>query len=134
MIELKDYGAEPAVLDIEAYTLGNENFRTALWTGTNLQVTLMTIPVGGEVGLELHPDIDQFLRIEEGEAKVMMGDSKEDLDYVRTAKADHAVFVPAGKWHNLVNVIIQVINHLHVNAIAFYSTCKGNKTGTKSII
>ena len=63
---------EPAVLDIEAYTLGNENFRTALWTGTNLQVTLMTIPVGGEVGLELHPDIDQFLRIEEGEAKVMM--------------------------------------------------------------
>lgn len=104
MIELKDYGAEPAVLDIEAYTLGNENFRTALWTGTNLQVTLMTIPVGGEVGLELHPDIDQFLRIEEGEAKVMMGDSKEDLDYVRTAKADHAVFVPAGKWHNLVNI------------------------------
>ena len=104
MIELKDYGAEPAVLDIEAYTLGNENFRTALWTGTNLQVTLMTIPVGGEVGLELHPDIDQFLRIEEGEAKVMMGDSKEDLNYVRTAKADHAVFVPAGKWHNLVNI------------------------------
>lgn len=35
---------------------------------------------------------------------------------------------------NLDNVIIQVINHLHVNAIAFYSTCKGNKTGTKSII
>lgn len=35
---------------------------------------------------------------------------------------------------NLVNVIIQVINHLHVNAIVFYSTCKGNKTGTKSII
>lgn len=104
MIELKDYGAAPAVLDIEAYTLGNENFRTALWTGTNLQVTLMTIPVGGEVGLELHPDIDQFLRIEEGEARVMMGDGKENLDYVRTAKADHAVFVPAGKWHNLINI------------------------------
>lgn len=46
MIELKDYGAEPAVLDIEAYTLGNENFRTVLWTGTNLQVTLMTIQIG----------------------------------------------------------------------------------------
>lgn len=115
MIELKDYGAEPAVLDIEAYTLGNENFRTALWTGTNLQVTLMTIPVGGEVGLELHPDIDQFLRIEEGEAKVMMGDSKEDLDYVRTAKADHAVFVPAGKWHNLVN--LQLTKVLHIQFI-----------------
>ena len=70
---------------------------------------------GGEVGLELHPDIDQFLRIEEGEAKVMMGDSKEDLDYVRTAKADHAVFVPAGKWHNLVN--LQLTKVLHIQFI-----------------
>lgn len=39
-----------------------------------------------------------------------------------------------GTEYDLENVIIQVINHLHVNAIAFYSTCKGNKTGTKSII
>lgn len=103
VVALKDYGNGPAVLDIEAYTVGNENFRTALWTGTNLQLTLMTIPVGGEIGLELHPDIDQFLRIEEGEGRVMMGDTKENLDYVQTVKADYAVFVPAGKWHNLVN-------------------------------
>ena len=69
-VVLQDYGTEPTVLNIESYTLGNENFRTVLWTGNNLQVTLMTIPVGGDVGLEQHMGIDQFLRIEEGMAQV----------------------------------------------------------------
>ncbi len=101
---LKDYGKTPTVLDIDAYTLSNTNFRTTLWTGEKLQVTLMAIPVGGEIGLELHPDTEQFLRIEEGDAKVMMGDSKDSLTFVRTAGKDFAIFVPAGKWHNLINV------------------------------
>lgn len=100
---LKDYGAEPTVLNIESYTLANENFRTTVWTGNNLQVTLMTIPVGGDVGLELHHDIDQFLRIEQGVGQVMMGDSEEMLDFVREVSDDYAIFVPAGKWHNIVN-------------------------------
>ena len=102
-VVLKDYGAEPTVLDIDAYTLSNDNFRTALWTGTKLQVTLMSIPVGGDVGLEQHLDIDQFLRIEEGEAKVMMGDTKDALTFIETAEKDFAIFVPAGKWHNIIN-------------------------------
>ncbi len=102
-IVLKDYGNAPTVLDIEAYTMGNENFRTTLWTGKNLQVTLMTIPVGGDIGLELHPNIDQFLRIEQGEGQVLMGDTQNKLDFVQNVKADYSVFVPAGKWHNLVN-------------------------------
>ena len=95
--------AEPTVLNIESYTLGNEDFRTVLWTGNNLQVTLMTIPVGGDVGLEQHMGIDQFLRIEEGMAQVLMGDSQDKLDFVRDVEDDYAIFVPAGKWHNIVN-------------------------------
>ncbi len=102
-IVFKDYGAEPTVLDIESYTLANENFRTVLWTGGNLQVTVMAIPVGGDVGLELHNGIDQFLRVEEGTAQVMMGDSADKLDFVKEVKDDYAIFVPAGKWHNIVN-------------------------------
>ena len=109
-IVLKDYGNAPTVLDIEAYTVGNENFRTTLWTGTNLQVTLMTIPVGGDIGLELHPDIDQFLRIEQGEGRVLMGDAEDKLDFVQEVKADYSVFVPAGKWHNLVNRVMSQSN------------------------
>ena len=102
-VVLKDYGAEPTVLDIDAYTVSNDNFRTALWTGTFLQVTVMSISVGGEVGLEQHHDTDQFLRIEEGEAKVVMGDSEESLTFVKSAEKDFAIFVPAGKWHNIIN-------------------------------
>ena len=102
-VEFKDYGAEPTVLDIEAYTVSNDNFRMSLWTGTFLQLTLMSIPVGGEIGLEAHPDTDQFLRIEEGEGKVMMGDTEDSLTFVQMVEADFAVFIPAGKWHNLLN-------------------------------
>lgn len=102
-VVLQDYGAEPTVLNIESYTLGNEDFRTVLWTGNNLQVTLMTIPVGGDVGLEQHMGIDQFLRIEEGMAQVLMGDSQDKLDFVRDVEDDYAIFVPSGKWHNIVN-------------------------------
>jgi len=103
VVTLKDYGAEPTVLDIDAYTMSNDNFRTALWTGTKLQVTLMSIPVGGEVGLEQHPDTEQFLRIEDGQASVLMGDAKESLTFVKTAGKDFAIIVPAGKWHNIIN-------------------------------
>ena len=102
-VVLKDYGAEPTVLDIDAYTMSNGNFRTALWTGTKLQVTLMSIPVGGEVGLEQHSDTDQFLRVEDGQANVVMGDSEESLTFTQTAEKDFAIIVPAGKWHNIIN-------------------------------
>jgi len=100
---LQDYGAEPIVLNIDAYTMSNDNFRTALWTGTKLQVTLMSIPVGGEVGLEQHTETDQFLRVEDGTAKVMMGDSENSLTFVQIAEKDFAIIVPAGKWHNIIN-------------------------------
>lgn len=102
-VVFKDYGAEPTVLNIESYTLANENFRTVLWTGGNLQVTVMAIPVGSDVGLEQHNGIDQFLRVEKGTAQVMMGDSADKLDFVKEVADDYAIFVPAGKWHNIVN-------------------------------
>ena len=53
----------------------------ARWTGKNLQLTLMTIPVGGDVGLEVHETHDQFLRLEQGKGRVQMGPSKDDLNF-----------------------------------------------------
>jgi len=99
----QDKGPNPYVVDIEELTLENENFRTAGWTGKYFQMTLMTIPVGGQVGLEVHEDTDQFLRLEQGQAKVVMGSSKENLDQEWTAEDDWAIFVPAGTWHNIIN-------------------------------
>ena len=93
----------PFVVDMEGVTLQNENYRTALWTGKYLQLTLMTIPVGGEIGLEIHYDVDQFLRVEQGQGLVVMGDSEKNLCFERMVYEDCAILIPAGKWHNLVN-------------------------------
>ena len=102
-IELRDYGPDPFVVNIEDATKQNNNFRTALWTGNHLQLTLMSINVGEDIGLEVHPNLDQFIRIEEGQGLVQMGDSKCNLDFQRYVYDDFAFIIPAGKWHNLTN-------------------------------
>ncbi len=101
--ERTDYGPEPFVVNIHNAALRNQNFRRALWTGTHLQLTLMSIPVGGEIGLEVHPHLDQFLRIESGRGLVKMGSSRDDLRYQRNVGDGFAIFIPAGTWHNLIN-------------------------------
>jgi len=103
MTDTKDYGANPYVVDIEKDTLENTNFRTTRWTGKNIQMTLMSIPIGGDVGLEVHETHDQFLRLEQGKGRVEMGDTKDNLDFQQDVGADFAVFVPAGVWHNITN-------------------------------
>lgn len=100
---LKDYGSKPFVVNIEEVTKQNNTYRTALWTGSNLQVTLMSINVGDDIGLEVHPRTDQFIRIEEGQGLVQMGDSKDKLDFEAKAYDDYAIMIPAGKWHNITN-------------------------------
>lgn len=103
LILLKDYGSKPFVVNIEKATKQNDNFRLALWTGEHLQLTLMSINPGEEIGLEMHPNVDQFLRIEEGQGIVMMGDRKDMLDFRANVYDNYAIFIPAGKWHNLIN-------------------------------
>ena len=98
-----DYGPEPFVVNINEAAKRNNNFRTALWTGEHLQLTLMSINVGDDIGLECHPDLDQFIRIEEGEGIVLMGDHKNRLDFKANVSDDFAFIIPAGTWHNLIN-------------------------------
>lgn len=100
---MRDYGPEPFVVNIEEVTKNNNAFRTALWTGNHMQLTLMSIDVGSEIGLEIHPDVDQFLRIEEGQGLVKMGDRKDRLDIQERVHEDYAIIIPAGVWHNLIN-------------------------------
>lgn len=99
----RDYGKQPFVVNIEEAAERNRAFRRALWTGDYLQVTLMSIGVGEEIGLEIHSDLDQFLRIEEGQGMVLMGRSRNQLDLQQAVREDYAIIVPAGTWHNLIN-------------------------------
>jgi len=102
-IILRDYGPQPYVVDIDKATKQNNNYRTTLWTGNHLQLTLMSIKVGGDIGVEVHPVIDQFIRIEEGQGIAEMGPNKNNLNFRRNVYDGFAIFVPAGTWHNVVN-------------------------------
>lgn len=83
--------------NIEQKTLDNDNFRHVIYTGKNTQLVLMSIVPGGEIGMETHPDNDQFFRFESGKGKVIIdGNAYEVSD-------GHAVIVPAGAEHNVVN-------------------------------
>lgn len=102
-IDFQDHGKKPYVININEAAKLNNNFRTAIWTGDHLQVTLMKIEVGEDIGLEVHPDVDQFLRIEEGQGFVQMGNTRNNLYFQRNVFDDDAIMVPAGTWHNLTN-------------------------------
>ncbi|MEJ8553382.1 cupin domain-containing protein [Tepidibacter sp. Z1-5] len=63
----------------------------------------MSIKVGDDIGLEVHPTVDQFIRIEEGQGLVQIGDQKNKLDYQEKVYDNFAIMIPAGKWHNVIN-------------------------------
>jgi len=104
MPKKRDKGPKPYVLDIEKATTKNTYYRTTIWTGEHLQATLMSIEVGDDIGLEVHPDNDQFLRLEQGRGRCQMGSSEKDLPFDEEVGADWAIFVPAGTWHNVTNI------------------------------
>lgn len=101
---IQDYGPDPFVFDIDEITERNNTFRTTLWSGTNLQVTLMSLNVGEDIGVEVHEVGDQFIRIEEGNALVRMGDREDNLNLQRAVSDNDAIIIPAGIWHNIINV------------------------------
>ena len=98
-----DYGRNPYVVNIEQATERNRNFRSAIWTGRHLQLVLMSLGAGEEIGLEVHPNTDQFICIEEGRGIVRMGDSPNWLNFERQVSEDDAILIPAGTWHNVIN-------------------------------
>lgn len=101
---IKDIGPKPQSFNIERGTKQNANYRSVAWSGRYLQVTLMSIPVGGDIGLEAHPETDQFLRLEAGSGRVQMGTAKDKLTFEMEVSDGWCVLVPAGTWHNISNI------------------------------
>lgn len=83
--------------DIESLTKENPDFRRVLYTGKHLQLVLMSIPPGGDIGEEVHPDRDQFFRIEKGRGEVWIDGRMTKIE------DDFAILVPAGARHNVRN-------------------------------
>ncbi|WP_099468703.1 cupin domain-containing protein [Konateibacter massiliensis] len=101
-ISRMDNGPKPYIANVGQMAMQNTNFRTAIWTGTYMQMTLMCIPPCGEIGLEMHDDVDQFIRIEQGRAIVKIGDCRQQ-GFCQCIGRGDVVFVPAGTWHNVIN-------------------------------
>lgn len=101
---IKDVGPKPQSFDIEAATKENADYRSVAWSGRYLQVTLMSIPVGGDIGLEAHPETDQFLRLDAGQGRVQMGPAEDDMPFEQDVSDGWCVLVPAGTWHNITNI------------------------------
>ena len=83
---------------IEKESIKNDNFRKVLFTGKHLQLVLMSLKGGEEIGNEVHEHVDQFFRIEQGSAKFVLNNKDEH----ETHDGD-AIVVPAGTWHNVIN-------------------------------
>lgn len=83
---------------IEDLTLKNSNFRQVLFTGQHCQLVVMCLEPGEEIGREMHDTVDQFFRLEQGEAKFILNDTDEYI-----ARATDAVVIPAGTFHNVIN-------------------------------
>lgn len=91
------------VIDLERKTMANEYFREVLFTSSKSQLVVMALQPGEEIGMEVHPDHDQFIRIESGEGKVIMDGEEHEI-------ADGTGFIiPAGTQHNVINTSQEVM-------------------------
>ncbi|MCL5428174.1 MAG: cupin domain-containing protein [Chloroflexi bacterium] len=84
-------------VDLEKKTEKNEYFREVLFTGPHSQLVVMSLKVGEDIGLETHPETDQFIRIEEGKGKAILNEEEFELE------DGSAIVIPAGTKHNVIN-------------------------------
>lgn len=103
-MDFSDHGKKPYAPKIEELTEKNTNYRTTVWTGEYLQMTLMSIEVGDDIGLEIHEGTDQFLRVEEGKGLVQMGNAKDNLTFEQEVGDGNGIFIPTNTWHNVTNI------------------------------
>ncbi|WP_462280089.1 cupin domain-containing protein [Salinivirga cyanobacteriivorans] len=94
----------PMILNIAEATKNNQAYRHVRWTGNNLQMVLMTLKPGEIIDLEMHNHIDQFIRIEEGEAHILAGKTKNDFTIDKEVSDGWAVLIPGGYWHKVENI------------------------------
>lgn len=98
------YTPKPFITNLEQTAYQNINYRKVVWTGDYEQLTVMSIPVHSDIGLEIHPDTDQIIRIEHGFGMVQMGTCKNQLNIQQRVGRGAVIFVPAGTWHNVTNI------------------------------
>lgn len=129
-MKIDDIGPKPQSFNLEQATRDNTNYRTVAWSGRYLQVTLMSIPVGRDIGLEMHFDTDQFIRLDAGRGRVQMGASKEQLTFDKEVSDGWCILIPAGTWHNVTNVGDEPMQVYAIYAPAHHKPGKNHETAS----
>ncbi|MBO9622098.1 MAG: cupin domain-containing protein [Sphingomonas sp.] len=127
---VEDIGPAPQSFDLEQATRENQDYRAVAWSGRYLQVTLMSIPAGEDIGLEMHPDTDQFLRLDAGRGRAQIGTAKDDLAFDREVSDGWCVLIPAGMWHNVTNIGDEPMQLYAVYAPAHHKPGKIHRTAS----
>ncbi|MGB3023821.1 MAG: cupin domain-containing protein [Candidatus Saccharimonadales bacterium] len=99
---MQDHGPNPYVIDAVAAANQNIYFCSTLWTGSHLQVTVMAVPPEGDTGLTIQKEHDQYIRVESGSARLVMGKDADNLQEWLVADG-YAFVIPAGTCHNIIN-------------------------------
>lgn len=131
---IEDIGPRPQSFDIERAVKANTSYRSVSWSGRYLQVTLMSIPAGADIGLELHPETDQFIRLESGRGRVQMGGEKDKLTFDTEASDGCCVIVPAGTWHNITNIGVIPMQVYTIYAPAHHKPDKVHATAAAATV
>jgi mannose-6-phosphate isomerase-like protein (cupin superfamily) len=131
-MSIQDIGPRPQSFDLESETLENPHYRLVAWSGRYLQVTLMSIEPGKDIGLEKHAETDQFLRLDGGRGRVQMGPSREELTFDKEVSDGWCVLVPAGTWHNITNIGDEPMQLYTVYAPAHHKPGKIHRTAEES--
>ncbi len=118
----RDYGPNPLIVNIGSFAKQNPYERTTLWTGAQLQVTLMSIPVHGDIGLEVHTDFDQLIRIEDGCGLALVENWALRLHYQQRISPGYALMLPAGTY-------CKIINEGNI-PLKLYAVCAPHPSGT----
>jgi mannose-6-phosphate isomerase-like protein (cupin superfamily) len=129
---IHDIGPKPQSFDLEKATRENVDYRSVAWSGRYLQVTLMSIPVGCDIGLEMHPETDQFLRLDAGRGRVQIGTAKDRLTFEEEVSDGWCILVPAGSWHNVTNIGKEPMQIYAVYAPAHHKPGKIHKTASEA--
>ena len=99
-----DEGENSLVVNMKRTAECNNAYRAALWTGKYLQAALMQINILDDIGLENHPESDQFIMVSSGIGIVSLGDRRDKMTIHQKVKSGDGIFIPAGKWHNISNI------------------------------
>lgn len=99
-----DHGPAPYIFSIPQTAKQNKSYRTVLWTGDHMQLTVMSIPPCGEIALQAHSGFDQLFQVEEGQGLCKMGQTEDCLEIQCRISRNCGVAIPAGTWFTIRNL------------------------------